>query len=185
MTSSENAVFRVFKDDACIPRSGLLIRFCLQKYKQVTDKVCCPHDKFCPVSYCHSNLGARIKSWCICKSKAVLFECDFLGNYTFYYLNTTENSLTHNFLHTTTKKTHSIQSTCKRQIILCLPQNYCLAIHEIPLKSICSCAKNTADRELLPPSPKTLYLHLLFSTWLWTRPSLLSSFSRQVRMRHN
>ena len=83
------------------------------------------------------------------------------------YLNTTENSLTHNSLHTTTKKTHSVQSN--RQISLCLPRNYCLAIHETPLKSIFSCAKNSADRELsvkmrgfimykFRPSPETLYL---------------------------
>ena len=62
------------------------------------------------------------------------------------YLNTTENSSTYNSRHTTTKKTHSLQS--KRQIILCLPRNYCLAIHETLLKSIFSCAKNSADREL-------------------------------------
>ena len=119
----------------------------------------------------------------------MLFECHFFsGNY-IIYLNTTENSLTHKSLHTTTKKTHSLQS--KRQIILCLPRNYCLAIHETALKSIFS-----ADRELsvkmrglimymFPPShktlSKTLYLRsfcLLFSTRLWTRPSLLTSFSR-------
>ena len=104
---------------------------------------------------------------CIRKSKAVLFERIFRVIIRFIYLNTTENSLTHNSLHTTTKKTHSLQS--KRQIILCLPRNYCLAIHETPHKSIFSCAKNSADRELsvkmrglimyiFRPSPKTLYL---------------------------
>ena len=104
---------------------------------------------------------------CIRKTKAMLFECHFRVNICSIYLNTTESSLTHNSLHKTTKKTHSLQS--KRQIILCLPRNYCLAIHVTPLKSIFSCAKNSADKELsvkmlglimcmFRPSPKTLYL---------------------------
>ena len=98
-----------------------------------------------PVSYCHSILGARIKSGAFVNARRCYLNA-FSGNYTFNILNTTENSFTHNSLHTTTKKIHSLQS--KRQIILCLPRNYCLAIHETPFKSIFSCVKNSADIEL-------------------------------------
>ena len=94
---------------------------------------------------------------CIRKSKAVLFECHFRVIICSIYLNTTESSLTHNSLHKTTKKTHSLKS--KRQIILCLPRNYCLAIHETPPKSIFSCAKMLGlIMYMFRPSPKTLYL---------------------------
>ena len=106
----------VFKDDACSPRSNCLIRFCLQKEKKVTDKVRCPHDKFCPVSYCHSILGARIKSGAFVKARRCCLNVIFRIIIRSIYLNTTENSLTHNSLHKTTKKTHSLQS--ERQIIL-------------------------------------------------------------------
>ena len=119
-----------------------------------------------------------------------LFECHFSVIIRSIYLNTTENSLTHkNSLHTTIKKTHSLQR--KRQIILCLSGNYCLAIHETPLKSTFSCAKNSADRELsvkmrglimymFRPSPKALYLRsfAIFFDPVVDRPSLFSSFSR-------
>ena len=119
------------------------------------------------MSYCHSSLGARIKSSAFVKAMRCCLNVIFRIIIRSIYLNTTENILTHNSLHTTTKKTHSLQS--KRQIILCLPRNY-LAVHETPLRSIFSCAKNSADRELsvkmrgliiymFRPSPKTLYLH--------------------------
>ena len=119
------------------------------------------------MSYCHSILGARTKSGAFIKARRCCLNVIFRVIIRSIYLNTTENSLTHNSLHTTTKKTHSLQS--KRQIILCLPRNYCLAIHETPLKSIFSCTKNSTDRELsvklrglimymFRPSSKTLYL---------------------------
>ena len=98
------------------------------------------------VAYCHSILGARIKSGAFVKKRRCCLNVIFRVIIRSIYLNTTENRLTHNSLHTTTKKTHSLQS--KRQIILCLPWNYCLVVHEAPLKSIFSCAKNSADREL-------------------------------------
>ena len=151
------------------------------KVEKVTDKVRCPHDKFCPVSYCHSILGARIKSSTFVKARRCCLNVIFRVIIRSLYLNSTENSLTHNSLHTATKKTHSLQS--KRQIILCLPRNYCLAIHETPLTFIVRCAKNSAKREMsvkmrglimnmFRPSPKTLYLRsfaFFFSTRLWTR----------------
>ena len=120
------------------------------------------------MSYCHSILGARIKPSAFVKARQCCLNVIFRVIIRSIYLNTTENSLTHNSLHTTTKKTHSsLQS--KRQIILCLRRNYCLAIHGTPLKSIFSCAKNSADRELsvkmrgfimymFRSSSKTLYL---------------------------
>ena len=117
------------------------------KEKQVTDKVRCPRDNFFfPVSYCRSILGTRIKSGAFVKVRRCCWHVIFRVIVRSIYLNTTENSLAYNSLHTTTKKTHSLQS--KIQIILCLPRNYCLAIRETPLKSIFSCAKNSAEREL-------------------------------------
>ena len=130
--SSENAVFWRF-----LKMMHAAIHFRLQKF--VTDKVRCPHDKFCPVSNCHIILGARIKSGAFVKARRCYLNVIFRVIIRSIYMNTTENSLTHNSLHMTTKKTHSLYS--KRQIILCLPRNYCLAIHETPLKSIFSCAK--------------------------------------------
>ena len=140
------------------------------------------------MSYCHSIFRARIMSGAFVKARRCCLNVIFRVIIRSIYFNTTENSLTHNSLHTTTKKIHSMKS--KRQAILCLPRNYCLAIHESPLKSIFSCEKNSADSELslkmrglilymFRPSPKTLYLRsfaFFFSTRLWTRPSLLSSF---------
>ena len=113
------------------------------------------------------HLGARIKSGAFVKARRCCLNVIFRVIIRSIYLNTTENSLTQNSLHTTTKKSHNLRS--KRQIILCLLRNYCLAIHETAFKSIFRCAKNSADKELsvkmrglimymFRPSPKTLYL---------------------------
>ena len=142
------------------------------------------------MSYCHSIFGARIKSGAFVQARRCCLNVILRVIIRSIYLNTTENSLTHNSRHTTTKKTRSLRN--KRQIILCLLRNYSLAIQKTSLKSIFSCAKkkkkkkNSADRELSVKmrglimymfhlSPKTLYLRsfaVFFSTRLWTRPSL-------------
>ena len=148
------------------------------------------------MSYCHSILGARIKSGAFVKARRCCLNVIFRVIIRSVYLNTTEISLTHNSLHTTKKKTHSLQS--KRQIILCLPQNYCLAIHETPLKSNFSCAKNSADRGLsvkmwdlimymFRPSSKTLYFSVLpsfFDPVVHPSIFIVQFFTNRVRMRH-
>ena len=148
------------------------------------------------MSYCHSILGVRVKSSASVKARRCCLNVIFQVIIHFVNMNTTENSSTHNSLHTTTKKTHSLHS--KRQTILCLPRNYCLAIHETLPKSIFSCEKNSADRELsvrmrglimymFRPSPKTFYLRIFtFFFHPVVDPSIfiVQFFTNRVRMRH-
>ena len=67
------------------------------------------------------HIVARIKSGAFVKARRCCLNVIFRVIIRSVYLNTTENRLTHNSLHTTTKKTHNLQSN------LCLPQNYCLS----------------------------------------------------------
>ena len=146
------------------------------------------------MSYCHIILGARIKSGAFVKARRCCLNFIFRVIIHSIYLNTTENSLTHNSLHTTTKKTLSLQS--KRQIVLCrLPRNYCLAIHETPLKSIFS----SVDRELsvkirglimyiYPVQVLKLFTYAVLPSFFdpVVDPSIfiVQFFTTRVRMRH-
>ena len=144
------------------------------------------------------SVAARIKSSAFVKARRCCLNVIFRVIIRSIYLNTTENSLTHNSLHTITKETHSLRLQSKRQIILCIPRNYCLAVHETPLKSIFSCAKNSADRELsvkmrglimymFRPSPKTLYLRsfaFFFQSGCGPVHLYCPYFTNRVRMRH-